>query len=109
MDGSGKSFAAPPSCPGIQSPYTSSVNVNVLCPSAIGGRGPTDRSIWLAGRTRTRFGHQNQRPITAMIDGVMSDRTTKVSNRRPMPIVVEPCRPLGPQPYRSLCSTRSVC
>lgn len=52
------------------------------------GRGPTDRSIWLAGRTRTRFGHQNQRPITVMIDGVMSDRTTKVSNNRPMPIVV---------------------
>jgi hypothetical protein len=33
------------------------------------GRGPTDRSIWLAGRTRTRFGHQNQRPVTVMIDG----------------------------------------
>ena len=51
------------------------------------GRGPTDRSIWLAGRTRTRFGHQNHRPMILMIDGVISVRTTKVSNIRPMPIV----------------------
>jgi len=38
-------------------------------------------AFWLAGRTVPRFGHQNQRPITVIIDGVMSDRTTKVSNQ----------------------------
>ena len=40
------------------------------------------------GRVRTFWGHQNHRPISAAIDGVMNDRITRVSNNRPRPIVV---------------------
>ena len=42
----------------------------------------------LAGRGRTRSGHQNQRPSSAAIEGVMNARTINVSNNRPMPMVV---------------------
>lgn len=52
------------------------------------GRGPTGRAMWLAGRGRTFCGHQNQRPSSAAIDGVISERTINVSNSRPRPIVV---------------------
>jgi hypothetical protein len=41
-----------------------------------------------AGRGRTTCGHQNQRPSSAAIDGVMNALITKVSNNRPNPIVV---------------------
>ncbi|KMO69683.1 hypothetical protein MCHUDSM44219_05484 [Mycolicibacterium chubuense] len=41
-----------------------------------------------AGRARTFCGHQNQRPISAAIDGVMNDRITSVSTSRPSPMVV---------------------
>ena len=41
-----------------------------------------------AGRARTTRGHQNQRPSSAAIDGVMNARITKVSNNRPIPMVV---------------------
>src|SRR5262249_19772239 len=40
------------------------------------------------GLARTRCGHQNQRPISAAIDGVMKERTTSVSNSRPRPMVL---------------------
>ena len=40
------------------------------------------------GRVRTCCGHQNQRPSSAAIDGVMNDRITSVSKINPMPIVV---------------------
>ena len=40
------------------------------------------------GRVCTRCGHQNQRPRSAAIDGVMNERTISVSNSRPSPIVV---------------------
>ena len=49
----------------------------------------------LAGRGRTRCGHQNQRPSSAAIDGVMNDRTISVSNSRPIAIVVPCHRVLG--------------
>ena len=49
---------------------------------------PYGRSIVLAGRGRTRCGHQNQRPSSAAIDGVMNERTIRVSNSRPSAIVV---------------------
>jgi NADP-dependent 3-hydroxy acid dehydrogenase YdfG len=42
----------------------------------------------LAGRGRTLSGHQNQRPSSAAIDGVMNERTISVSNSRPRAIVV---------------------
>jgi hypothetical protein len=42
----------------------------------------------LAGRGRTRTGHQNQRPRRAAIDGVMNERTISVSNSKPSPMVV---------------------
>ena len=42
----------------------------------------------LAGRGRTLSGHQNQRPSSAAIDGVMKERTINVSKIRPTPIVV---------------------
>src|ERR1044071_10456965 len=52
-------------------------------------RGGTDtRSLDGAGRALTTCGHQNQRPISAAIDGVMKARITNVSNSRPKPIVV---------------------
>ena len=51
-------------------------------------RGGSDRSMELAGRGRTACGHQNHRPSSAAIDGVMNERTTKVSNNRPRPMVV---------------------
>jgi hypothetical protein len=34
------------------------------------------------------LGHQNQRPSSVAMDGVMKDRTISVSNIRPRPIVV---------------------
>jgi hypothetical protein len=40
------------------------------------------------GLVRTFCGHQNHRPISAAIDGVINDRMTKVSNNNPKPIVV---------------------
>jgi hypothetical protein len=40
------------------------------------------------GRGLTTCGHQNQRPSSAAMDGVMKARMTNVSNRRPIPIVV---------------------
>ena len=40
------------------------------------------------GRVRIRCGHQNQRPSSAAIDGVMNDRITSVTKIRPMPMVV---------------------
>ena len=43
------------------------------------------------GRVRTFWGHQNHRPSSAAIDGVMNDRTIRVSNNRPMPIVEPIC------------------
>jgi hypothetical protein len=52
------------------------------------GRGPTGRSRKLAGRGRTFCGHQNQRPSSAVMDGIMNARTTNVSNTRPRPMVV---------------------
>src|SRR5947209_4807167 len=52
------------------------------------GRGPLDRNMVLAGRGRTLIGHQNQRPSSAAMEGVMNERTTNVSNSRPKPIVV---------------------
>jgi hypothetical protein len=42
----------------------------------------------LAGRGRTRCGHQNQRPRSAATDGVMKERTISVSNNSPRPMVV---------------------
>ena len=51
-------------------------------------------SFWIAragGRTAwvlTRCGHQNQRPNSAAMDGVMNDRITSVSNNRPIAMVV---------------------
>jgi hypothetical protein len=62
------------------------------------GRGPVGRNIVLAGRGRTLIGHQNQRPSSAAMDGVMNERTTSVSNSRPGPIVV----PTWPMIRRSL-------
>ncbi|SIK46170.1 Uncharacterised protein [Mycobacteroides abscessus subsp. abscessus] len=41
-----------------------------------------------SGRVRTFSGHQNQRPRMVAMAGVMNDRTTRVSNSRPRPIVV---------------------
>ena len=43
------------------------------------------------GRGRTRCGHQNHRPSSAAIDGVMNDRMISVSNMRPSPMVVPTC------------------
>ena len=40
------------------------------------------------GRCRTRCGHQNHLPISAAMDGVISERTIKVSKSNPRPIVV---------------------
>jgi hypothetical protein len=40
------------------------------------------------GRVRTRCGHQNHRPMSAAIDGVMNERMISVSNNKPRPIVV---------------------
>ena len=42
----------------------------------------------LAGRGRTFSGHQNHRPSSAAIDGVMNERTISVSKIRPTPMVV---------------------
>jgi hypothetical protein len=54
--------------------------------------------IWLRvatvarrGLVRTRCGHQNQRLISAAIDGVMKERTTSVSNSRTIPMVLPTC------------------
>lgn len=41
-----------------------------------------------AGRALTRIGHQNHRPSSAAIAGVMKERTTSVSKSKPKPIVV---------------------
>ena len=41
-----------------------------------------------SGRCRTRCGHQNHLPSSAAMAGVMNDRTTRVSNSRPRPMVV---------------------
>jgi hypothetical protein len=54
----------------------------------LAGRGRTYRSGKLAGRGRTCCGHQNQRPSSAAMDGIMNARTTNVSNTRPRPMVV---------------------
>src|ERR1700733_7651891 len=62
------------------------------------GRGPVGRSNALAGRGRTCCGHQNQRPSSAAMDGVMNARTTSVSNSRPRPMVI----PTWPIMTRSL-------
>ena len=43
------------------------------------------------GRCRTTCGHQNQRPSSAAMDGVMKDLITRVSNNRPMAIVEPTC------------------
>ena len=43
------------------------------------------------GRVRTTCGHQNQRPISAAIDGVMNDRTISVSNSSPSAMVLPTC------------------
>ena len=51
----------------------------------------------LAGRGRTRTGHQNHRPSNAAIDGVMNARTTSVSKSRPRANVV----PIWPRIRRS--------
>src|ERR1700710_1926109 len=40
------------------------------------------------GRCRTIVGHQNHFPRSAAMDGVINERTTRVSNSRPRPIVV---------------------
>ena len=40
------------------------------------------------GLVRMRCGHQNQRPSRAAIEGVMKERTTRVSNSRPIPMVL---------------------
>jgi len=40
------------------------------------------------GRCRTTCGHQNHLPISAAMDGVISDRTIRVSKSRPSPMVV---------------------
>ena len=50
--------------------------------------GNPERGIELAGRGRTRSGHQNHRPSKVAIDGVMNERTISVSNSRPSAIVV---------------------
>ena len=52
--------------------------------------GPDPGRADAAGRAGSghRCGHQNQRPSSAAIDGVMNDRTTRVSNSRPRPMVV---------------------
>src|SRR6201987_882912 len=55
------------------------------------GLGPVGRSIVLAGRGRTLIGHQNQRPSSAAMDGVMNDLTIRVSNKRPSPMGVPTC------------------
>src|SRR6185312_6951043 len=52
---------------------------------------PARSNSSLAGRRRTRCGHQNQRPSSTAIDGVRNERTTSVSNNRPMPMVVPTC------------------
>ena len=41
-----------------------------------------------SGRERTLSGHQNQRPSSAAVAGTMNDRTTRVSNNSPRPMVV---------------------
>ena len=67
------------------------VNVHSLLPADEGTRewtGGNGRSNALAGRDRTCIGHQNQRPNRAAMEGVMNERTTKVSNSRPRPTVV---------------------
>src|ERR1700687_535933 len=53
--------------------------------------GSPEESLCLAGRERTLCGHQNQRPRSAAMDGVMNERTTSVSNNRPRPMVVPTC------------------
>jgi hypothetical protein len=58
----------------------------------------------LAGRGRTLIGHQNQRPSSAAMDGVMNERTTNVSNNRPRPIVV----PTWPMMRRSLTTIEAM-
>ena len=47
---------------------------------------------WLlcVGRVETFSGHQNHRPSRAAIEGVMRERTMRVSKRRPRPMVVPP-------------------
>jgi hypothetical protein len=40
------------------------------------------------GLARTLCGHQNHRPMSAAIEGVMNDRMISVSNNKPRPIVV---------------------
>src|SRR5262245_5592485 len=68
-------------------------DLDVLCtPHAeapVGNAGTGDVAV-RSGRLRTRNGHQNQRPRIAAIDGVINERTTKVSNSSPSPIVVPP-------------------
>ena len=58
----------------------------------------------LAGRGRTICGHQNQRPSSAAIDGVMNERTTSVSNSRPKAIVV----PTWPMISKSLAAIAAM-
>lgn len=58
----------------------------------------------LAGRGRTFSGHQNHRPIRAAIDGVMNDRTIRVSNSSPSPIVV----PIWPSTRRLLKANEPI-
>lgn len=57
-----------------------------------------------AGCSRTFNGHQNHRPSSAAIDGIMNERTIRVSNSRPSPIVV----PTWPTTRRSLTSMEAM-
>jgi len=58
----------------------------------------------LAGRRRTLCGHQNQRPRSAAMDGVMNERTISVSNNSPRPMVV----PIWPRIRRSLTMKEDI-
>src|SRR6185312_11077748 len=64
-------------------------------------RVPTERSSRLAGRGRTTSGHQNQRPSSAAMVGVMNERTIKVSNISPRPMVV----PTWPMLFNATATT----
>lgn len=49
-------------------------------------------------------GHQNQRPSSAAIDGVIKERTINVSNSRPRPMVI----PIWPIIIRSLTAMDAI-
>ena len=56
------------------------------------------------GRGRTTCGHQNHRPSSAAMAGVMNERTIRVSNNRPSAIVL----PTWPATIRSLTNIEAI-